>query len=392
MHGTIRAGTSYVLSVVLVIAGCRSSAERQPPLARCAEIEQSLILSKSVAALNQLTDAFARQCYDTVIEYGTKALDEFRHKTFQMIIETFSVFLPDGTLTAYVLESYERGFLSLLLAAGYMPQQQYDDAKVELRRLDHELFTPLYNYGEDPVNLLLSAVFWEHLGEPGEARVDWLRLRDIGGLLRTPDEAIRTFAEQQIGRIDEGRPQGPVWHLYGIGTFSKIDWDLQFTGSDSGYLLLTAPEPFPTACTSETGVLIPARSWFETIAMRHNGAYHPLLNMQSWIRLPMGAIYSFVPVAAGTGITIRGRMLDASSKGNGALCEVSIRGGLVLMSTAPRVFKWALDPDLRHWERLPGAFLVTASPTLALERCRSGDPGLTLLDRRTEQERSVHHG
>ncbi len=34
-----------------------------------------------------------------------------------------------------------------------------------------------YNYGEDPVNLLLSAVLWEQVGEVIAGWVDWLRLR-----------------------------------------------------------------------------------------------------------------------------------------------------------------------------------------------------------------------
>ena len=106
-----------------------------------------------------------------VIEYGTQAQAEFRHKTFRVFKETASVFIPDGTLTDYVLESYERGYLSVLMAASYLHMRQLDDAKVELRRLDHEIFTTLYNYGEDPVNVLLSAVLWEQASEPAEVEI-----------------------------------------------------------------------------------------------------------------------------------------------------------------------------------------------------------------------------
>lgn len=72
-------------------------------------------------------------------------------------------------------------------------------------------------------------------------------------------------------------------------------------------------------------------------------------------------------------------MLDASEKGKGALCEVSIRGGLVLMSTAPEVFKWALEPDLRHWERIPASFVVTTATELDHERCAHPAPRQPLL-------------
>ena len=358
-----------VLTPILVLAACQDGELRPSPTAACSRIEQNMNLSQSVATLNRLTDAFAGHCYDTVIEYGARAQTEFRHKTFHVFKETASIFLPDGTLTDYVLESYERGFLSVLLAASYANQRKTDEAKVELRRLDHELFAPLFNFGEDPVNILLSAVLWEQLGEPGEARVDWLRLRDLPSLLKGTDESIRPFADRQIQRLDEHRPPSSRWRIYGTGTFPEIEWDLQFTGSSNGYFMVRPRGTFPPACVSETGALISTRAWFEKIALRHNDAYHPLLNMQSWVRLPIGTIYSFVPVAAGAGIAVGGCMIDAAGEGKGALCEVSIRGGVVLMSTAPRVLRWALEPDLRHWERIPASFVVTTASDLGHERC-----------------------
>lgn len=374
-----RKRTLLVLSTVLVLAACQHRDLRQPSTATCASFEQDMNFSQSVKTLNQLTEAFSRECYETVINHGARAQAEFRHKTFHVLKETASIFLPDGTLTDYVLESYERGFLSVLLATSYAHRQQLDDAKVELRRLDHELFTPLYNYGEDPVNILLSAALWEQLGEPGEARVDWLRLRDLAGLLKGSDEPIRSFADQQVRRIDEGRPLDGGWRIHGLGQFPGVDWDLQFTGSTNGYFLVTAQGVFLPACVSPTGVLISTHTWFEKIALRHNNAYHPLLHAQSWIRLPIGTMYSLVPVAAGAGIAVGGCMLDASGRGNGALCEISIRGGLVLMSTAPDVFKWALEPDLRHWERIPASFVVTTASGLAQEPCAPPPPHRPIL-------------
>ena len=75
-----------------------------------------------------------------------------------MLRETSNIFLPDGTLIDYVLESHERGFLNVLLAFSYHRMHNFEASKVELRRLDHEIFTPLHNYDADPVNLLFSAV------------------------------------------------------------------------------------------------------------------------------------------------------------------------------------------------------------------------------------------
>ncbi len=364
-----RASALALPCVLMLLAGCLHGDPRQSQPVGCVDIVRGLDLSDRIGTLNLLSQAFSRQCYPTVVDYGARAQSEFRHKTFHILKETASVFIPDGTLTDYVLESYERGYLSVLMAASYFNMQQLDEAKVELRRLDHELFTSLYNYGEDPVNVLLSAVLWEQVGEPAEARVDWLRLRDLRSLLKERDERLRSFADLQIKRIDEGRPVEGKWHLYPVGTFPGVDWDLQFTGSDNGYFRVTATGNFPAACVSQTGALLSTHSWFEKIATRHSNAYHPLLNVQSWIRLPVGVTYSLIPVAAGAGIAVGGCMLDAAGEGKGALCEIAIRGGIALMSTAPHVLRGALEPDLRHWEQIPSAFVVTTAPDSAHEPC-----------------------
>ena len=361
------------LLVVSAFTGCSHRAAQQELQPSCSDFAQTMDLSDRIKTLDLLSDAFFQRCYATVIVYGTQAQTEFRHKTFHVFKEAASVFIPDGTLTDYVLESYERGFLSILLAFSYEHMQKNEDARVELRRMDHELFAPLYNFGEDPVNILLSAVLWERLGEPNEARVDWHRLRDPASGLRGIDDSLRSFADRQVRRIDEGRSPSPAWRVFWLGQFPDIDWDLQFTGSSNGYFSVRAKEAFPSTCASETGVRLSTQRWFEKIAVRHSDAYHPLLNMQSWIRLPMGVIYSLVPIAAGAGIAVGGCTLDAVGKGKGALCEVAIRGGVVFMSMAPKVLRGALEPDLRHWSHVPAAFVITSATDPASERCYHGD-------------------
>ena len=360
-----------VLAIVLLIGlvGCQTGGGRTLHGTSCSEIEQRIDLSDRIDTLNRLADAFAGRCYDTVIVQGEKARSEFRHKNFSLIKETTNVFVPEGSFIDYVLESYERGYLSLLLAASYANVQKPDEAKVELRQLDHELFTPLYNYGEDPVNLLLSAVLWEGVGEVNEARVDWLRLRDLDVMWKGKQDAARVFAAQQVDRIDNTQGLSQPWQVYGIGRFPELTWDLQFFGSASGYFSVTAKEDFLPACRSDTGVRLSTQSWFEKVAIRHSHGYHPLLNVQAWIRLPIGLTYSLVPLAAGAGVMVGGCMIDAAGKGNGALCQLSVVGGAALMRTAPAVMEGALQPDLRHWEHVPAAFVVTRASKPELERC-----------------------
>lgn len=62
-------------------------------------------------------------------------------------------------------------------------------------------------------------------------------------------------------------------------------------------------------------------------------------------------------------------MLDAAGDGKGALCQLSVVGGVALMSTAPRVMEGALRPDLRHWEDVPAAIVVTRATEPNLEPC-----------------------
>lgn len=359
-----------VMGLLIGLVSCQTRGGRTIQRPLCSEIEQQINLSDRINTLNWLADAFAERCYDTVIVHGEKARSEFRHKTFSLMKETTNVFIPEGSFIDYVLESYERGYLSLLLAASYANVQKPDEAKVELRQLDHELFTPLYNYGEDPVNLLLSAVLWERIGEVREARVDWLRLRDLVVMWKDQqDAAVRLFASRQVARIDEGQGFSEQWHVYGIGRFPELMWDLQFFGSTNGYFSVKANGEFSPTCQSDTGVRLSTRSWFDKVAIRHSHGYHPLMNVQAWIRLPFGLTYSLIPLAAGAGVMVGGCMLDAAGDGKGALCQLSVIGGMALIRTTQVVMEGALRPDLRHWEHVPAAFVVTTASKPELEPC-----------------------
>jgi hypothetical protein len=217
--------------------------------------------------------------------------------------------------------------------------------------------------------LLLSAILWERVGDVREARVDWLRLRDLPGLIKKEDEALRRFADERVTGIDSGDGSGAAWRLYRVGRFPQVDWDLGFANSTSGYFSVTPGQPFIASCASETGLRLSTESWFNKLAIRHSHAYHPLLNVQTWIRLPFGVVYSLIPVAAGAGVMVGGCMLDAVGDGKGSLCQLSVVGGMAIMSTAPTVLEGALRPDLRHWDAVPAAIVVTRASAPELESC-----------------------
>ncbi|MCA9423015.1 MAG: hypothetical protein KC592_18490, partial [Nitrospira sp.] len=282
----------------------------------------------------------------------------------------------------YVLESYERAYLSVLLAASYLRTGHIEDAKVELRRLDHELFTPLYNFGEDPVNLVLSAVLWEVLGEPGDARTDWFRVAEpTRSSLLTVAPTLQAFARKQVARLDQRARPALRWRVYGMGRFPEVDWDFKLFGSSNGYFEIHPKPPFKELCVSETGLRLSTESWFAKIAHRHDHAYHPLLNIQSWIRLPIGVVYGLVPFSLGAGVAVGGCAGAASlgGRGSGDLCALSILGGAQLMQIAPTVFQNTVRPDLRHWELVPAAIVVTQESNLESEPCYTDQAQLHLL-------------
>src|SRR6059036_1998084 len=123
-----RAGLGVITCLTLLLAGCQHAAPRQQAKADCSTLAQGLDLSRQIETLNLLAVAFSQKCYDVVIGYGARVQTEYRHKTYSVIKETASIFLPEGALTAYVMESYERGYLTVLIAASYVQEEKAEDA------------------------------------------------------------------------------------------------------------------------------------------------------------------------------------------------------------------------------------------------------------------------
>lgn len=370
------------LAFSLAMLGCQMEEVRPTFQNECGILSPRVDWSNRIQVLNLLSLAFSQKCDAAVIEYAERAQSEFRHKTFSLSRELATVFLSDGVITEYVLESYERAYLSVLLAASHLRTGHSEEAKVELRRLDHELFAPLYNFGEDPVNLVLSAVLWEILGEPGDARTDWFRIANpTSSSLLHVEPTLQAFAEKQVIRLDQGGHPAPQWQVYGLGRFPEVDWDFKLFGSQNGYFAIHPQPPFPETCVSETGLRLSTKSWFAKIAHRHDHAYHPLLNIQSWIRLPIGMVYGLVPFSLGAGMAVGGCAGAASlgGRGSGNLCALSILGGAHLMQIAPTVFSNTVRPDLRHWELLPATIVLTQADDLKSESCQTEQAQLHLL-------------
>ena len=368
---------SSVQSLVLVLFffmgfGCQSTSTQhskvlplETSFPRCDQIEKNIDLRDRIETLRDIAKAYYAGCDEIVITYGTKVQNDYRYKTFSILKETSNIFLPDGTLIDYVLESYERGFLTVLLAMSHYRAHNFEASKVELRRLDHEIFTSLYNHGADPVNLIFSAVLWEMLGEHHEAWVDWNRLASLENL----DESTRNFVSHRLKFHGTGKENAGEWEIHAIGKFPTIDWNMKILDTANGYFSVKPQQNFPPGCSSESGMMISTDSWFQKIAMRHNSDYHPLLNAQSWLRLPVGFVYGVTTFTAGAGIAFGGCFLDAYAKLDGSLCRGSVEGGMKLMGASPDVLRLTIRPDLRHWDNVPSSFLLTTVRGNEIEPC-----------------------
>ena len=199
------------------------------------------------------------------------------------------------------------------------------------------------------------------LGEYHAAWIGWKRL----GSQENLDETIHAFAFHRLKQLNTENNGTAAWQIYAIGSFPAIDWDIKFRDTANGYFSVTLQENFPPGCSSESGVRISTNSWFQKIAIRHNPGYHPFLHAQSWMRLPVGVVYSITTFTTGASLAIGGCYLDVAGQGNGSLC---LRG-MALIRESPKVLRHTLRPDLRHWDNVPSSFLFTTASAIQNERC-----------------------
>ena len=327
-------------------------------------LQKPLSPDDGLVALDKFSQLIEARCPKEAILVGRWIRDTFREKNYSVSSEMFSVLIPEEAMSEYVMESYERAYLSFQLASAYLAIGKRDDAAVELRRSSREETALIYNYGEDPVNSLLLAAVWENLGEPDTARPYWKKLTENP----LADDSIRSMAAARMTAIDKSEKPTAPWRIVAVGRFPQLDWSMKLFRQESGYYELTPKTAPPPSCysrqDSQESALISTQSWLHKIEQRYASGYHPLLNLKSWVRLPVGIAYGLTTFTFGAGLAVGGCVVDANSKTNGELCRASIEGGSYLMAKSPEVVDFALKPDTRHWEKVPAAIYITRSDSL----------------------------
>ena len=316
------------------------------------------LIDDPLKALEMFTTLYEARCDKPALRLGRWIRQHSRDKSYSVSREIASVFMPEDVSSVYVLESYERAYLAVMMASIYLRQGDRDAAAVELRKSYGEGKALLYNYGDDPANQLLLAVFWENLGEPDSARPFWRGVSEASA----EGSVVRKFADTRILEIDRGGAWQPMrWRVQALGRFPELDWSISFANSGNGYYEIKTKDRHPAACRSDSAALISTESWLKKIRLRYEAEYHPLLNAKSWVRFPIGVAYGLTAFTAGAGVAVGGCALDASagSRGNSPLCETAVRAGVYLMASSVDVTSFALRPDIRHWRQVPIAFYVS---------------------------------
>lgn len=375
----VAAQTIFTIFFLLFLISCTSSRLALGPAPNGVEHAKKCSIklphplpASAPEALDLFSDLLEAKCYREAIQLGSGIRATFRQKNYSVSTEVLSVFLPETALSEYILESYERAYLSFLMASAYLAMGESDSASVELRKSYSEGKADIYTYGEDPVNILLLAAFWDNIGiakkDSGLGRPFWMRL---AGMIENTNPVYK-MAINRMAAIDEGKLLELPWRISALGRMPKLDWSMNFAArSDSGYYKVIPIGSWPSNCRSDSGAILSTSSWMKKIAARYASDYHPLLHLKSWVRLPIGLAYGATTIAAGLGVAAGGCYL---TKGEGRPCEEAVKAGGYLISRSGDVVSFTLAPDLRHWNRVPAAVMITSASSDQKEDCWNSLP------------------
>lgn len=342
--------------ILLVVTGCASQVKLRDP-AEFSSNECRIKFGENMsqdtdAQLDHASDLFQHHCFKEAIQVADYIRKERRDKYYSMSAEVAEVFVPEGSFTPYVLESYERSFLTLLMAASHLRLGHEEEALVELRRAVNEENARLYNHGQDPVISFLLAALWDRF-DPSLSRPHWQALASRADI----EPAVIEFSRKRIAEIDRAENSRVNWRITLLGQFPDLDWHSHYL-TNKPYSIVSKT-PFPKACSGPKALLVPTEPWLRKLSTRHNSDYHPLLFTKSLVRFPLGVAYGAVLVSTAVGLGVGGCVADAQAKGsNGELCRQSLDLAGKLLDVSSSLVEYTLRPDMRHWKKVPVAFLI----------------------------------
>lgn len=349
------------------MAACSSSRSIKPPekisSPACLEMFKQHQGKSGDEQLDIVSDLYNKNCFYEVISLGDFLRTYQRDKFYNVSAETAELFTPEGSVTEYVMESFERAYLAILMSLSYLKLNQQDDALVELRRAAQEQDAGLYNFGEDPIVALLMAAIWDRF-DTSFSRPFWRYLSERPkGISSTSDsgEKLSQFAKLRLKEIDAHPSERILWSIQGYGTLPQLLWKSDFISQKMGPYFIYSSEPFVESCQMESGVLTSTEAWAEKIAKRYQSEYHPFLFAKSLLRLPVGIGYGVLGTTAGIALGAGGCALAVKGGGGGGreFCQSSMEVAGKLIKESVNFAEYTLKPDLRHWRKMPRALSIS---------------------------------
>ncbi|MGZ5280231.1 MAG: hypothetical protein ACXWC9_09825, partial [Pseudobdellovibrionaceae bacterium] len=329
---------SLCLALSLALVACATSRVPVRPKEftskACEENFYSASSQKSDGQLDQLTELFTKSCFQEVISLGEHLRKFHRDKIYHFTSEAMEIVTPEGTFTEYVMESYERGYLTILISLAYVHLQQEDKALVELRRGSQEQKAEIYNHGEDPILNLMMAALWDRF-DPSMSRPYWKFLSEFG----TPGNNLAGFATARLKAIDESPGQKIFWTMDGFGYLPELSWQSDFLSQQKGPYKITAASHFPEICASEKSLLVPTSVWVDKIALKYKSDYHPFLYAKSLARVPFGLGYGLLGATTGVAIGVGGCGL-ASYLHSDDLCKASAEAAVAVIKESGNLVQY----------------------------------------------------
>lgn len=354
-----------LLVTVFFQMGCATEPEAPEPKRYACDGNYYVVdFVKADRALDTLSQFFEKRCFQNAIEVGLSIRQLHRDKTYHMTAELGEILVPEGTLTTYVLESYERIYLSILLAASFDGIHDRENAEIELRRAYEESVALIYNQGVDSTTLALQAALWENFGHFDWSEPLWRKALEVDG---KDDSELRQFIERRLSLYDNGKKIQPM-SIYSIGEMPDVEWQTKIASGNT-YEVKSA-RPFFNTCSADGELVISSESWMKQFSNRYKN--HPVMTYKAVARMPVGLAYGTTLAAAGVGLFAGCIYVAASAHANDAqICSNVFEVSAGLFNVAGRVTDYMVRPDLRRWRRVPMGFYFTESSQASKDKRQS---------------------
>lgn len=342
-----------ILSVILIpcLFGCvlipkKKTSDYITSSSSCTEIISMARESRIEMRLNYLLPLYKKNCYQEVIALGSEIRQSNRDKYISISQELAEAVAYEGYSKEYVLEAYERIFLSILISISYQNLNQFPEAQIELNKAYDESVAKIYNSGEDEINTFLQALLWNRLSGYEKAAPFFRKIDET----KEWHTHLKKFAKKIATEITRQKRSKTI-DIYTLNQMPKVHFDWF-----ENYSEIFSPRLSVKDCISSDGIILTTADWVKQIESRDKDGKDPLLIYKRAARLPVASLLSALVIGIGVSVSA-----NAGGHSGEALAVTAI--------LAYETFIGAMAPDMRYWYELPQAFYFGTDETLKTDPC-----------------------